>query len=78
MSLPGWRDRDKKTWENWSSNDKDSPDYTLRLVLDVCEEEQKVPTLKKTHVGLIMELHTGIWAGFFLVFCFWCVVFIFF
>lgn len=67
MRLPGWRDRGKDTYENWSNNDKDAPDYASRLVGDVCEEEQEVPTLKKAHVGLIMELHTGIWAGFFLV-----------
>lgn len=70
MRLPGWRGRGKETWGSQSNNDKDAPDYPLRswLVVDVCVEEKEIPILKKAHVGLIMELHAGIWAGFFLVF----------
>lgn len=30
--------------------------------------KSEFPALQKAHVGLIMELHAGIWAGFFSVF----------
>lgn len=70
LRLPGQRNGDRETRGKQSSNDKDAPDYASRswLVADVCKEEQKVPALQKAHVGLIMELHAGIWAGFFSVF----------
>ena len=48
----------------------DTPDCAseIQLVADVRREERKVPAPPKEHVGLIMEPHAGIWAGFFSAF----------